>query len=152
MKPKFDPTLEKLIHQELKKLPAVKAPRTLTARVLAAVAARKALPWWHQSFWHWPMFAKTAFFAFAGLVLLSLTGGTWFAGEVASSYSGMAGKGVGLARGFVDFINPLGTAMAVMWRSFLQTVVVWGLGSAAILYFICVGAGTLFVRVAYKRA
>ena len=152
MKPKFDPTLERLIHQELQKLPPVKAPTTLTARVLAAVRARKALPWWQQSFWHWPMSAKAAFFIFAGLVLLSLTGGTWFAGEVASGYSGLADKSLSLARGLVDFLNPLGTAMAVMWRSFLQTVVIWGLGAAATLYFICVGAGTLFVRVAYKRA
>jgi hypothetical protein len=145
MKAKFDPTLEQLIHQELKKLPPVKAPTTLAARVLAAVRARKALPWWQQSFWHWPVLAKAAFLLFAALIVLSLTGGTWFAGEVASTSSGVA-------KGFMNFVNPLATAMAVMWRSFLQTLVIWGLGAAAMLYFFCVGAGTLFVRVAYKRA
>lgn len=37
--------LEKLIHQTLRALPDRKAPRSLEHRVLAAIAARQALPW-----------------------------------------------------------------------------------------------------------
>ena len=140
MEPKIDPTLERLVHQELKKLPPVKAPARLSARVLEVVRARQALPWWQQSFWHWPAAARGAFLLLVAVIVASLTGGTWFAGELA--VDGTVAK----------YVNPLANAFLVMWRSFLQTLVLWALGFAMMLYLICVGAGTLFVRMAYKRA
>ena len=140
MEPKIDPTLERIIHQELKKLPGLKAPARLSARVLEIVRAREALPWWQQSFWHWPAAARGAFLLVVAMIVLSLTGGAWFAGEIA------------LDGAVTKYINPLASAFLVMWRSFLQTLALWALGFAAVLYLVCVGAGTLFVRVAYKRA
>ena len=140
MEPKIDPTLERLVHQELKKLPPVKAPARLSARVLELVRARQALPWWQQSFWHWPAAARGAFLLIVAMIVVSLTGGTWFASEVAVDST------------VAKYINPLANAFLVMWRSFLQTLTLWLLGFAAMLYLICVGAGTLFVRMAYKRA
>ena len=140
MEPKTDPKLEQLIHQELKKLPPVTAPVRLAARVLEVVRARRALPWWQQSFWHWPALARAVFLIVVALIAVSLTGGTWFAGEVAAD--GSIGR----------YVSPFTNAFAIMWRSFLQTLVVWALSFAGVLYLICVGAGTLFVRMAYRRA
>ena len=41
--------LEQLIDRTLRELPLRRAPRTLETRVLAAIAARQALPWWKRS-------------------------------------------------------------------------------------------------------
>lgn len=144
MERKFDPTLERVIHQELKRLPAVKAPARLSARVLEAVRARQALPWWQQSFWHWPSLARAVFLLLVGFIAVSLTGGTWFASEVAADGT--------VAKTVAEYLSPLTNAFVVMWRSFLQTLALWALALAGVLYLICVGAGTLFVRLAYKRA
>jgi hypothetical protein len=78
MKPHDELKLEQLIHQTLRALPDRKAPRTLESRVLAGIAARQALPWWRQSFAHWPVLVRVAFLALAGglaagLVLLGAT-------------------------------------------------------------------------------
>lgn len=53
--------LENLIHQTLRSLPERRAPRSLEGRVLAAIAARQALPWWKQSFRAWPVAVRGAF-------------------------------------------------------------------------------------------
>jgi hypothetical protein len=79
MKPHDEQKLEQLIHQTLRALPHRKAPRSLESRVLAGIAARQALPWWRQSFAHWPLAVRTAFFVLAGglaagLVLVGATG------------------------------------------------------------------------------
>lgn len=58
--------LEKLIHETLRSLPERRAPRSLEARVMAAVAAREALPWWRQSYRAWPMAARVAFLVLSG--------------------------------------------------------------------------------------
>ena len=53
--------LERLVDQTLRDLPPRRAPRSLETRVLAAIAARAALPWWRKSFTYWPQPARIGF-------------------------------------------------------------------------------------------
>jgi hypothetical protein len=55
--------LEKLIDRVCREQPALGAPATLSARVIAEIERRAALPWWRQSFTHWPIPARAAFVA-----------------------------------------------------------------------------------------
>src|SRR5688572_14402503 len=142
MAPEIDPNLERLIHQELRKLPTVKAPEALSARVLATVRAREALPWWQQSIWNWPVYARTVFLIVLAVAVAAMTGSTWWAGEVAANYSSPA----------TQILGTLGNAFLVLWRSLLQNVVLFGLAFTGMLYLFCLGAGTMFVRVAVKRS
>jgi hypothetical protein len=78
MNPPDDPKLERLIHRTLRDLPDRRAPRTLEARVLAAIERRASLPWWRLSFAHWPLPARAVFLlASAGLVKLALMATVW---------------------------------------------------------------------------
>jgi hypothetical protein len=74
--PSPDPEkLELLIHKTLCSLPERKAPRTLEARVLAALDERAALPWWRRSYCHWPRALRYIFIgllAVAAAALLAL--------------------------------------------------------------------------------
>lgn len=70
----FDPQrLEQQLHRTLRSLPDRRAPRTLEARVLAAIVARQTLPWWQQSFTHWPLAARAGFVVSTFALLLALT-------------------------------------------------------------------------------
>ena len=70
--------LERALHEALRDLPARPAPRSLEQRVLAEIARRAALPWWRQSFIHWPMAARAVFLvACIGIVKLALMGSVW---------------------------------------------------------------------------
>ena len=60
--------LEKLIHRTLRSLPDRRAPRSLESRVLAAIAARQELPWWRQSYAHWPQPARAAFLGLTAIL------------------------------------------------------------------------------------
>jgi hypothetical protein len=68
--------LERLIHRTLRDLPPRSAPRTLESRVLAELERRAALPWWRQSYAHWPVAVRAAFFvgtaALAALIVSGL--------------------------------------------------------------------------------
>jgi hypothetical protein len=54
--------LEKFIHAQLQKLPEREAPEALVSNVLAAIAKRKKLPWWKQSFTFWPRHIQNMFY------------------------------------------------------------------------------------------
>ena len=70
--------LEELIHRALRDLPARRAPRSLEQRVLAELAQRAALAWWHKSFAYWPLPVRVAFIvASAGLVKVVLMATVW---------------------------------------------------------------------------
>lgn len=78
--------LEKMIHQTLRSLPDRRAPRSLEARVMAAIAAREALPWWRQSYRAWPMAARLAFVVVSvGLAAGLMLGTVWAMTDLRSS-------------------------------------------------------------------
>lgn len=61
MNPSDDQKLEQLISRVVRDLPARRAPVTLESRVLQAIAAREAQPWWRKSFVHWPFLVRALF-------------------------------------------------------------------------------------------
>jgi hypothetical protein len=67
--------IERLIGDILKDQPLRAAPRTLEQSVLAKIASREAMPWWRNSFLHWPLAARMLFVLLClGLVKLAVTG------------------------------------------------------------------------------
>ncbi len=72
MTPHEDPRLEQYIHRALRELPDRRAPRSLEGRVMAALAARQATPWWRSSFDRWPVAARGAFLLLAGGLVVAL--------------------------------------------------------------------------------
>jgi len=57
--------LEKFIHQNLRSLPPRRAPRSLEARVMAALEQQAAIAWYHKSWSYWPAAVRAAFLAVA---------------------------------------------------------------------------------------
>lgn len=145
MRPEIDQNLERVIHQELRRLPPVKAPDVLLSRVLAGVRREQALPWWRKSIWQWPHGARTFFLIALAVMVTALTSSTWWAGDVAARGADVLNES---ARPFL----PLSNAFLVLWRTILQNLVVFGLAFSGMLYLLCLGAGTMFVRFAVRRS
>ena len=75
MRPHPDDELEIWVDRELRRLPDRPAPETLMPRVMQAIAARQAVPWWRKSFAHWPLFARLFFLVgSSGLAVLLVYG------------------------------------------------------------------------------
>ena len=83
--------LEKMIHRTLRSLPDRRAPRTLESRVLAAIEAQHAQPWWQQSFTHWPLAARGAFLLLSGMVAAALIVMVFRSGPEANAVSALSG-------------------------------------------------------------
>jgi hypothetical protein len=148
MNPPSDPRekLAQAVQATLRSLPPRRAPRSLEQRVLAEIARRAALPWWRQSFAHWPQPARAglivALGAVAALVLLASAGiMTGFAlpdlrAAFAQPYQWME-HGLAVGRALAGFGDVVLRNIPPLWLYGVVAVVVatyatlFGLGAAA---------------------
>ncbi|MBP9914109.1 MAG: hypothetical protein KBF26_11955 [Opitutaceae bacterium] len=135
--------LEKLLHQTLRSLPDRRAPRSLETRVLAAIAAQQALPWWRQSFTHWPLAARGAFLVVTALLAAAiialcfrttgeLPAASWLAGPAAlwARVSAVCG---GVSSFFAVVVRSIPALWLYGGLAFIATMyaALFGLGAAA---------------------
>jgi hypothetical protein len=140
-----DPHLEDFIDEQLRRLPAVTAPASLLTRVMAAIANGVSLPWWRQTWWHWPKAAQAA------VLIVALS-----AGALAISGNMLLGEGVGsyaqLFSGRMAWgetlLTTLGVALVRVVEPFLGSVLL----GVLTLYLLCMAFGTALVRLAWKRS
>lgn len=143
--------LERAIHATLRALPPRRAPRTLEARVLAELERRAALPWWRQSFAHWPLAARALFLlASVALVKLTLMAAVWVmagfdSGAFVAAFStpvSWAQTGVALVRGIADFF-------VIIFRSIPPVWLYGTVAFVAAMYAALVGLGAAAYRTLY---
>ena len=144
----FDAKLERLVHEQLRKLPLWKAPDSLAPRVLAALRKEAARPWWRRDWSQWPPAAKVLSAALALLLVAGVTGSGWFVDAQLSEYWQ---RTAGRLSDFGTSLSPLANAGLLLWTQVFQSVVIYGLVFLAVLYASCLGAGTLFLRIARQN-
>jgi hypothetical protein len=149
MNPHDPEKLERLIHRTLRSLPDRRAPHTLEARVLAAVTARMALPWWRQAFTAWPLAARAVFLvvsttAAAGLVLLVMSGGLPDAAPLVARISAPFAELRALATSVGDFSEIVIRAIPPLW-------LYGGIAIIATLYTALFGLGAAAYRTLYVQ-
>ena len=145
--------LEMAIDRELKRLPELAAPDTLASGVLARLGRRSPLPWYRRS---WPTWAPAlraaslaALFAFFG----ALCFGGWQLSESESIAMGTREIGswfsqIGVVLETVRVL--LMTGMVVAKKCGPGFIAAFAV-AAALGYGVCVGLGTMVVRVAVPR-
>ncbi|HET7538120.1 MAG TPA: hypothetical protein VFJ90_16785 [Candidatus Didemnitutus sp.] len=145
--------LEQFIHQQLRGLPARKAPRTLESRVMAAIEHQASIPWYHKSWNHWPAAVRSAFLAVATGIAGAAVIGFYLmtqgvdAGAVASevgSHFEWAFRLVSVATWIVNFTNYLISSIPSVW-------LYSGLAILAALYAAFFGLGAAAYRTLYRN-
>ena len=116
---------------------------------MAELERRAALPWWRQSFAHWPLAARGAFFvssaAFAATLVWALGG---FDLQQSTEFVASGFTWVETVRGIASSIVEFG---AIIARSISP---VWIYGGAAVLvalYLALAGLGTAAYRTLYAN-
>lgn len=145
--------LEKLIHQTLRALPDRRAPRTLEARVLAAIEARAALPWWQQSFRQWPAAARGLFLVVAGgVVKLSLMAAVWvMTGFDAAGYENAFSTQFAWLERAGRIVAGIGDFCQILWHSIPPLWLYGTLAGIAALYLALFGLGATAYRTLYAN-
>ena len=153
MSSEYEKRLESEIDRELRALPELIAPHSLFLRVMAAIESRLNLPRYRQSWQGWPLALR----AVSLLILLGLFGGLCFAtceflhteafaAVMQGPMTWLSGLGAILHAvsvvlgGLVLAVKQLGTAVII------GCLVALGLG-----YAMCVGLGTVYLRLALSR-
>jgi hypothetical protein len=150
MKSDYEKLLEAELERELKALPELKAPESLSRRVLAEIRHRRALPWYHQSWQHWPMPLRVLALSFLCLMFGGLCLASWqltrAAGvsaalqEVGELFSGL--KTIG------NLITVLGGTIVVIAKSLGTGFIILCFSIAGLGYALCLTVGAAWVRLA----
>lgn len=119
----MDPSdLEREIHDLLSRGPAPLAPPTLRLRVMAAVRAHHARPWYQRSWFAWPLMGRLASVGAAAIVVAACVIAVPMVASLATAAAGDLARGVSGAlrwavpptvrEGFDWFV-----AARVVWRT-----------------------------------
>ena len=153
MKSEYEKRLEGEIHRELSRLPEVIAPPTLVSRVMAALEKRLSLPWYRQSWQVWPLALRGV----SLVILLALFGGLCFGAWKLANAETVATamqRPLSWLSGFgaIWHVISLVLSSVVLAVKHLGTgVLVAGLVALAFGYAMCVGLGTVYLRLALSR-
>ena len=145
--------LERLVHRTLREIPARRAPASLEARVLAELTRRAALPWWRQSFVHWPVPARAAFIVFsAGIVKLVLMASVWaMAGFDAAQFSAAFAQPVNWMESGLTVVNAIGGFFDILFRNIPPLWLYGGLAFLATMYATLFGLGAAAYKALYVQ-
>jgi hypothetical protein len=153
MNPDPDQDLALQVDRMLKALPELQAPVALSRRVMAAIRAREALPWHRQAWSTWSVAAQTV----ALLLLASLFAGICLGAYKLPDVAAVAALKHQLLT-FLSVISATWAAPSALVNAAVRAVQNLGTGpligcaAAAILgYLMCVGLGTVYVRLAMAR-
>ena len=146
-----DSSLERALGAELKKLPFPAAPPALIPRVLALVEARGRLPWWQRTWWDWPLAAKATFVLLGLAVVGLLSGSSILLGDAGAQYSDSVTTKLDIFSSFWNLLPVFLNVVQVLWNKLAQPYVMYLVALALIAYVVCIGASTLFLRVAAQR-
>jgi hypothetical protein len=154
MNPDYDKRLETAISRELKALPELAAPGALASRVMAAIEQRARVPWYRRSWQTWPAVLQAA----SLVVLLALFGGLCFGGWQLSQ-TGTATLALHRAGEWFSGLGVIGNVFNALVNA-VVVVVVKKLGTGVIVaclvavgtgYAMCIGAGTVYFRLAFAK-
>jgi len=139
--------LERLVHDELKRLPAPRAPRTLLPRVLAATLHRRPSPWYARPWLTWPLASQAASVAAVGVLmttvyLLALPALSWPGG------SSLPGRLTAL----LETLSQASALVRVSWRLLLEPVAFSVMVAAVALSLGCALLWSVLERVALGGA
>jgi hypothetical protein len=144
---------ERLLDEELRQLPERPAPDSLIPRVMKAVEAKAAKPWWQKAWWLWPPRVQV-------LSILLVTSVLGAAIHFIPDLPTLATSSPA-ARRFADlleYLKPVAEVLAAILNAFvllLKQVGKWTLvalvGLAVAMYLSCIGLGTVIYRAAFKR-
>lgn len=146
----YDRQLEAEISRELKNLPDLRAPDSLVRRVTTALEWHSDLPWYRRSWQTWPASLQWP----SLLVLLMLFAGLCFANWKLSHAETvvLAMRRVG---NWFSAFSTIGNTLNVLWGSAILVVKKLGMGftiaclvALGLGYAVCLGLGTIYMRVA----
>lgn len=151
--PEYQDRLERLIDQELRRLPPLQVPESLLERVKSAIEEEQSKPWWQKPWTAWPRAIQAFFMA----SLLALAGSLVYALSLAptdASAQWIATKFAGPFSAVDSAFNvslTLFNAVILLLQTAFSSWLVVAIAAVTILYAASVTAGVVWFRSALTR-
>lgn len=145
--------LEPQIDRALKQLPPIRAPHTLLPRVMAAVQAWAARPWYQRAWFTWPRSLQVASAAALVLVAIAVSAATPLARTaIDRAYlSVVPSLGGGVQSGLTR-VDATVTGAQVLWRALVAPVLGYAAILVAAMYLACATVAVALGRVLFGKA
>jgi uncharacterized membrane protein len=153
MNPEYESKLEAAIDRELKGLPELTAPNSLSRRVMAAIERRATVPWYRTAWQNWPLSLRIPAMALLVVFFGALCFGVWKLPHTEVATVGAA-KVSGWFSVFATLWNALNAVVGVFVLAFKQLgtgLIAAIVGAIVLAWVMCLGVGTACVRLAWAR-
>ncbi len=142
------------LDRRLKSLPDRRAPESLALRVMAAVRAQAALPWYRRAWAHWPRSAQVLSLLWFSALLGGLT---WVClqagrGELPGVIGGQFAEALSIFGPLWSLITAILEACVLLLKQVPILAWVGLVGFFAVMYLSCIGLGTALYRIALPRS
>lgn len=149
MNPEQD--LEKWMDRELRPLPAPHAPETLAPRVMAAIAARAALPWYRQTWFEWPRGWQAASAAVAALLLAAWVFAPWQTLPGAESLMNIGGQLNAILASAGGALDRVMQISLPLWNALVRQFLIYAAVAAAMLVGAVIALGGAARQIILKE-
>ena len=153
MDSQYEQSLETETDRALKGLPELQAPSTLIPRVSAAIAQRRSLPWYRQPWSAWPVSLRAAALVILAAFFASLCLGVWRLPDT-QSYMAAARHAAGWFSGLTTLWNALNALLGALAQAAQQLhrgILLGCLAGVALAWAMCLGLGTVCLRLVLAR-
>jgi hypothetical protein len=153
MNPEYEKRLEMELDRELKGLPDVTAPEDLSRRVMAAIEATTAPRWYRQSWQFWPTPVQVLSLGIMLLLFGALCFEVWKLKQYAAVSPMGQEVGVWFAWGSTwwNAVNTVFAALVLTVKQFGTWILLACFGALALAWALCLGLGTVYLRIAFAR-
>ncbi|HEX4122170.1 MAG TPA: hypothetical protein VH619_16255 [Verrucomicrobiae bacterium] len=147
MNPESDKQLEAQTGRLLKDLPDLAAPRELVSRTMNRIT-QPASPWISRPWFAWPAGFRVAYLIFAlGVLAGAIFGWRAVAPEMFGTLAARFSHWTAGAPHLWNALGVLGDALVAILDHFGKGFMLAFILAAAIAYAVCIGLGTVFVRL-----
>ncbi len=149
MNPEQD--LEKWMDRELRPLPAPRAPETLAPRVMAAIAARTALPWYRQTWFEWPRGWQVASAVLAAALVAAWVFAPWQALSAVEPLATLGGQFNVLLSRIGDALGCVARIAPPLWVALVQQFLIYVTAAVALLAAAVIALGGAATHIILKE-
>ena len=145
----YDKILELELDRELKALPELEAPATLSQRVMECIRRRHALRWYEQSWQHWPLPLRWLTISLLSLLFGALCVASWQLTRAAGMSAALQelGELFSGVNTLLNLINVLLSAVVVVAKHLGTGFIIACFAIAGLGYAACLTAGAAWVRL-----
>ena len=142
---------EQQMDRALRSLPPPCAPETLAPRVMAAIAARAALPWYRRTWFEWPRSWQVASALLTAALAAAWTVAPWQALPGAESLANLGGQFHAMLANAGDTLGHAARIALPLWDALVRQFLIYAAMAVTLLATAVIALGGAATQIVLKE-